>query len=175
MTPVSGQRYNAGARALHWIIAALLIVELAIGLFHESLEPAVRLIPAHKAIGLTILALSIARLGWRLQWTRPPLPAATRRWEAATARSVHTAFYGLLIAMPLSGWLFSSAGKYPLSWFGLFDVPKFPVVKDSLLYSISRNGHHWLGWLFLALVVLHVAAALRHHLILRDGLIRRMM
>ena len=174
MTSLPDNRYNAGARALHWIIAILLIVELALGLLHEPLEDVVKLIPLHKAIGLTILALSVGRLFWRLSWRRPPLPAAMPRWEAATAHGVHILFYFLLIAMPLTGWLFSSAGKYPLSWFGLFDVPKLPVTKDSLIYNISHEGHELMGWLFLALVVLHIAAAMRHHFILRDGLLRRM-
>lgn len=174
MTTISPHRYNIGARALHWIIAVMLAAELTIGLFHEALEDVVRLIPVHKALGLTILVLSITRLTWRLCWKRPSLPLGMPRLEAVAAHGVHMAFYVLLIAMPLSGWHFSSAGKYPLSWFGLFEIPKLPVTRNGLVYAISRTGHKWLGWLFLALILLHVAAALRHHFILRDGLLRRM-
>lgn len=170
---VAPTRYNAGARALHWAIAVLVLVNLAIGFGHELFE-GVRLIPIHKSIGLTVLALTVLRIAWRLGSQRPSLPLGTPSWETAAAHSVHAAFYGLMIALPLSGWLFSSAGKYPLSWFGLFELPKFAVAKDSALYALTREGHEVLGLVWIALIVLHVAAALRHHFVLRDGVLRSM-
>ena len=167
-------RYNAVARALHWAIALLVVFNLASGLVNEALESTFRLIPVHKAVGLTIFALTLVRVGWRLTWTRPPYPATMSRAEVGAAQAVHLVFYVLLLAMPLTGYVMASAGKYPLEWFGLFDVPKAAVVRDSALYTLSRSAHGLLGWLFLGLALLHVAAAVRHHFVLRDEVLRRM-
>lgn len=168
------QRYNRGARALHWIIAVLVIANILSGLFHEPLENIVRLVPLHKATGMTILALTIVRIGWRLTWKHPPYPPSVSHAEALTARTVQAIFYTLMLTMPLTGWIMASAGKYPLSWFGLFDLPKLAVARDGMIYAIGRPMHEVLGYLFAALVVLHVAAALRHHFILRDDVLKRM-
>ena len=175
MTMADAVRYNAVARALHWTIALLVIFNLGSGLLNEALEDTIRLIPLHKAVGLTIFALTLVRIGWRLTWTRPPYPASMSRAEVGAAQAVHGAFYILLLAMPLTGYVMASAGKYPLDWFGLFDVPKAAVVRDSAVYTLSRSGHGLLGWLFFGLAVLHVAAALRHRFVLRDEVLRRML
>jgi len=167
-------RYNRVARLLHWSIAVLVIANLASGLLHEPLEGVVRLIPVHKAIGLTVLVLTLVRIAWRLTWTAPPHPASMTRREAAAAKAVHGVFYLLMLAMPLSGWIMASAGKYPLTWFGLFDWPKLSVSREGAAYAAAGPAHEWLGWLFLALAVIHVAAALRHHFVLRDDVLRRM-
>lgn len=169
------ERYNRLARALHWLIAVLVIGNILGGLVHERLEHIIRLIPIHKSIGLSVLALTLVRIAWRFTWKQPPHPAGVRMWQVIAARVVHTAFYGLMLAMPLSGWAMASAGKYPLSWFGLFDVPKFAITKESALYLASRSGHEVLGWLFAGLVAVHVAAALRHHFILKDRVLERML
>lgn len=168
------ERYNRGARTLHWLIAALVIANLATGLLHDPLEPYVRIMPIHKATGMTILVLSLARIAWRFTWVHPPYPQSISREEIVAARAVQAVFYGLMIVMPLTGYVLASAGKFPLEWFGLFDLPKLPVVSESPIVSASREAHGLLGWLFTALVVLHVAAALRHHFILKDGVLRRM-
>lgn len=173
-TPVSDERYNAVARALHWIIAALIIGNIAGGLLHEPLEDVVNLMPLHKASGLTVLVLSLVRIAWRLTWRAPAYPAEMSALEVFAAKATHFAFYALMLAMPLTGWIMASAGKYPLSWFGLFDWPKLPVTRESPLYGIAHEGHELLGWLTLALVVLHVGAALRHHFLLKDNVLRRM-
>lgn len=83
--------------------------------------------------------------------------------------------YGLMLAMPLSGWIMASAGKYPLTWFGLFDLPKLPVTRADPLYELGHEGHEILGWVMLALVIFHVGAALRHHFVLRDNVLQRML
>lgn len=168
-------RYNSGARAFHWTIAGLVIFNFASGLLNDALEQTFNVIPLHKSVGLTVLVLSIGRLGWRLAWTRPPYPASLSTLEARLASIVHGLFYILMLAMPLSGWIFSSAGKYPLSWFGLFDWPKLAMTRDMPLVGASREFHEIGGWIFLALVVLHVGAALRHHFVLRDGVLKRMV
>lgn len=168
-------RYNSVARALHWIIAVLAIGTLAAGLLNDAVEDVVRVIPAHKAAGITILALTLARLGWRLARPAPPLPDHMPRTERLAAHAAHTALYALMIALPLSGWIFSSAGKYPLSWFGLFPIPKFAITKADPIYGIAREGHEVMGYVALALIALHIGAALRHHFLLKDAVLRRML
>src|SRR5690349_24808748 len=125
-------RYNAVARAFHAVIAVLVIANLAIGLLHESLEKTVNLMPLHKSIGLTVLAVSVARLLWRFTWTTPAYEPALGRVDLALAKAVHVALYALIVLMPLTGWIMSSPGPRPLAWFGLA-VPKFAVVKGSPL------------------------------------------
>lgn len=172
---IAKQRYNHGARMLHWLIALLVIANLLIGIFHGALEDVIRLIPVHKSIGMTVLVLSVIRVLWRFTWTHPAYPSTVTRSEAVTARMVQTLFYGLIIIMPLTGWIMASAGKYPLNWFGLVDLPKFGITQTDTVYLVGREAHGILGWLFAALVVLHVAAALRHHFILKDGVLQRMI
>lgn len=170
----ASDRYNRVARALHWIIAALIIGNLAGGLLHDALEDVINLMPLHKASGMTVLALSLVRIAWRFTWRAPAYPAEMSGLEVFAARATHGVFYALMLAMPVTGWIMSSAAKYPLSWFGLIDLPKLPVSRDDPLYAIGRGGHELLGWMFLALVILHVGAALRHHFILKDNVLRRM-
>ena len=166
-------RYNATARALHAIVAVLVIANLVLGLIHESLEDTINLIPLHKSIGLTVLVVSVARVLWRFTWKTPIYAPAIGRVDLAVAKVVHVLFYALIILMPLTGWIMSSAGKRPLAWFGV-GVPKFAVAKGSPLAEAASEGHELLGYLLLALALVHVAAALRHHFILKDGVLRRM-
>ena len=166
-------RYNSTARTLHAVIAVLVIVNLAIGLAHDALEKTINLIPLHKSIGFTVLALTIGRIVWRFTWKTPDYDPALRRFDLVVAKTVHGVFYALLLVIPMTGWIFSSAGKYPLAWFGL-PIPKFALTKADPIVGLSNEGHEILGYLMLALVVLHIAAALRHHFILRDGVLRRM-
>jgi cytochrome b561 len=173
--PDPAQRYNRIARALHWIIAVLVIGNIAGGLLHDALEDVINLMPLHKASGMTVLALSVVRIAWRFTWRAPAHPVGMGASEVLAAKAAHLAFYALMLAMPVTGWIMSSAGKYPLSWFGLFDLPKLPVTREDALYGIAHEGHELLGWLFAALAVLHVAAALRHHFILRDRVLQRML
>ncbi|AKM11828.1 cytochrome B561 [Croceicoccus naphthovorans] len=168
-------RYNAVARVLHWTIAVLLIGNLIGGLLHDALEDVVRIMPTHKAVGITVLALSIARLGWRIVSRTPPLPRDLPKWEIGAAHAAHTVLYILMIGLPLSGWIFSSAGKYPLSWFGLFDIPKFAVTKEDAIYGIAHEGHEVMAFVAIGLIVLHIGAALRHHFVLQDSVLRRML
>ncbi|RZM32050.1 MAG: cytochrome b [Sphingomonas sp.] len=163
-------RYSRVAMWFHWTIAALVIVNLVIGLFHDAIGG----MGIHKAVGLTVLVLTASRVAWRLGHRPPPLPAHTPVWEKGAAHGVHWMLYLLMIAMPVTGWLMVSGGttRYPLTWFGLFDIPYLPVGEAA--GGFGHEAHGLLGWLMLALVVLHVAAALRHRLILRDGLLARM-
>jgi cytochrome b561 len=167
-------RYDAVARSLHWTIGALIVANLIIGIGHEPLRQFLPAMPFHKAIGMTVLALSLVRLGWRLTHPAPPLPANMVGWEKVAAHAIHWIFYGLMIALPMTGWIFSSASKYPISWFGLFEIPKLAVEKGSALAEITNEVHELLGYAWIALLLIHVGAALRHHFVLKDGLMARM-
>lgn len=169
------QRYSSIAIAFHWTIALLVIVNLIVGIGHEAV-PALRAwMPGHKAIGITVLALTLARVAWRLIHRPPPLPAFTPAWERGVAHATHWTLYLLLILMPLTGWLMVSGpeGRRPFTWFGAFDIPYLPV--GGTTAGAGHEAHGVLGWLMLALVLLHIAAALRHHLILRDSILLRML
>lgn len=171
-TPDGAARYSAVAMWLHWIIAALIIANLAIGLLHDSLLKGT--MPAHKAIGMTVLALTAVRVAWRLAHRPPPLPAHLPALERRAAHAAHWLLYALMILMPLTGWMMVSgtATRRPFSWFGLFDLPFLPI--SPAAGGIGHDAHGILGWIMLALVVLHVGAALRHRLVLRDGVLGRM-
>jgi cytochrome b561 len=164
-------RYSGVAIVFHWVIALLVILNLAIGL----LAPLRGWMPGHKSIGITVLALTLARVAWRLVHRPPPLPARTPAWEKGVAHATHWTLYALLLAMPLTGWAMVSGStkRRPLDWFGAFDIPYLPVSTN--VGGLGHDAHGVLGWLMLALVVLHVAAALRHHLILRDTVLARML
>ena len=168
------ERYSGVAILFHWTIAGLVIANLAIGLLQGTVFRGIGwAIPLHKSFGITVLVLTLARIGWRLTHRPPPLPTDMPRLEKGVAHAGHWALYGLMLVMPLTGWMLSSAGrKYPLSWFGLVDVPFLPVSKGAGDWAV--NAHGLFGWLMLALVVGHIAAALRHHLILKDHILTRM-
>lgn len=167
-------RYGRGAIWFHWTTAALVIANLAIGLLHDSLLAGAKgAMPLHKAIGMTALVLTLARIGWRLAHRPPPLPVRLPPAERMAARTAHVAFYALLLALPLTGWVLVSGGtRRPFSWFGLFDLPYLPISKAA--GGVAHQAHGLLGYVMTALVVLHVAAALRHHFLLRDGVLARM-
>ena len=173
MTTASA-RYNGVAQALHWIIGLAVIATVVLGLWHEPLEPVLGqgLMQLHKSLGMSIFVLSLIRLGWRFTHSPPalrPMPG----WQTAAAKVSHTLFYILMIGLPIGGYLMSSAGKYPLAWFGV-PIPKAPVGKDSLIAGLAHEGHEIGGYIMAALVVLHVGAAL-YHASKRDGVMSRML
>lgn len=167
-------KYNAVARAFHWAIAALVIFNLASGIGGEAIEDVWNVFPTHKATGILILLLTLGRIGWRLTWTMPAWPETMSAMKRAVARTTHFGLYALMLAVPLTGWTMSSAGKYPISMFGLFEWPKFALTKDSPLAKAAHEGHEILGFLMAGLVVLHIAAALHHHFVRKDISLRRM-
>lgn len=168
-------RYTLVARILHWTMAVLILINLALGIGHDALPEGWPVMPVHKSIGLTVLALAVLRIAWRLTHPAPPLPGGMPRWERLAAGATHFLFYTFMLLMPLSGWIMTSAGSRPLAWFFLFDVPKFPVSRGDAIVGLSGGGHGIMGLLWLALILLHVGAALRHHFILKDGVLRRML
>jgi cytochrome b561 len=159
-------RYSRVAILLHWVIAVLILINLYLGIFHEDMSKPVRasMIFYHKSIGLTVLALTVARLLWRLAHRPPPYDAAMKGWEVGLARVTHWTFYAMLLALPLSGWLLISTGGRPTSVFGLFSVPALPISHSDDVHDTVDTIHTVLGWTMLALVCLHVAGALKHQL-----------
>lgn len=170
----TAERYSRGAIAFHWSIAALIIFNLWLGLAHDSLPDDWKVMPVHKAVGVTILVLTVARIGWRFAHPAPPLPAHMPAWERLAANASHFVLYAFMLIMPLSGWaMVSGAKRRPLEWFGLFDIPYLPV-SDGVA-GLGHEVHELLGWGFVALILLHAGAALRHHFLLRDNVLVRML
>jgi cytochrome b561 len=158
-------RYSRVAVWLHWIIAALILLNLVLGFFAEDFEKPVRaaMMNVHKATGLTILVLTLARLAWRLGHRPPAFDAVMKAWEVGLARVIHGLFYLLLLVLPLSGWMIVSTNGRATSWFGVFDVAPLPVSRSKDVHELFEEVHELLGYVALALIVLHVAGALKHH------------
>ncbi|MDE2564930.1 MAG: cytochrome b [Burkholderiales bacterium] len=168
-------RYNATAVALHWLLAVMLTVSFSVGWFMSDLPFSIerlKLFNWHKWAGITILALSLLRLLWRLTH-RPPPALPGPRWQLQAARVGHGLMYALFLAVPLAGWGYSSAAGFPVVLFGVLPLPDF-VAPDRTLASTLKSLHGTLAWTLAAVVALHVAAALKHHFIDRDGLLLRM-
>ena len=170
--------WGALVRAFHWLNAALILAQGVIGLsmVQMGLSPAkVRVFALHKSIGLTILALMLLRIAWRFTEKRPADPPAMPRWQVRAARGVHLALYVLILAIPFSGWWFNSASNAPLVWFGWFGVPSLTHGLDLVWKPRALLLHQSLFWILVALLVLHVGAALWHHFKQRDEVLRRMI
>ncbi len=169
-------RYNPVSMALHWLLALLILGSLGVGLYMTSLPfspTRLRLYNWHKWAGMVILTLSAARLLWRLRYPPPadlPMPA----WQSRAAHSAHLALYILFFAVPLSGWAYSSAAGFPIVLFGVVPLPDWVAVNRELADNL-KPLHHWLAYSLGGVVSLHVAAALKHHLIDRDTLLQRML
>lgn len=180
------ERYTRVAMLLHWLVAALIVANVALGWGVDLLPgPAVRpAINLHKSIGLTVLGLVLLRILWRLSHPPPPMPASTRRGERRLAHAVHAALYLLILGIPLSGYLhdsaFSQAARHPLTFFGLFEVPRLPafVALDPAakrhVHAFWFAVHLWLGYLLYGLFALHVAGALKHQFVDRAPELKRM-
>ena len=170
-------RYSTVSLILHWLIAALVVTQIGLIAGHELTEgPMSReFIGAHKSVGLSILVLTLARLGWRIANPALPLPEAMPRWEKLLARGTHVLFYVFLIAMPLVGWAASSAAGRDIVWFGLFQWPLLPIGGGREMAGNLMDVHELAGKLLIALVILHVAGALKHHFITRDNVLHRML
>ncbi len=170
--------WSTPIKLLHWLLAIGVIAMAIFGLVMKygdfTLVEKVRLYAVHKSVGLTILVLALLRLAIRLvDWRRPELPPMPR-WQHWGSVFSHIALYVVLIGMPLSGWLFNSASGFPLQWFELFQVPAL-AARDSGLKELA-GALHFYGLILLVLVlILHAGAALKHHFIDRDGVLRSML
>jgi cytochrome b561/polyisoprenoid-binding protein YceI len=173
------RRYSTVAIILHWVIAAAIVLQIILGwrMGGQPTPERFAVFQLHKSVGITILLLSLVRLGWRLANPPPPLPAHLPRWEARLSRIVHVGFYVIMIGMPLTGWLTVSTSRIavPTLLYGTIPWPHVPGVADlapaarQLWNQIGGKTHETLAWLAYGLVVLHIAGALKHQLLSRDG------
>ena len=169
-------RYGFAAQGLHWVIVALLILQITLAGLADDLPlglDKLAMLARHKSVGITILALAVIRLAWRLI-DRPPAPPPMPRWQHVASRLTHAAFYVLLLVMPVTGWLMSSASNYPVSWFGFVQLPDL-VRPDEGLEHLLEDVHETLARVLISLAILHAVAALKHQFIDRDGLLMRML
>ena len=171
-------RWGAISQAFHWLIVLLILGLAIVGLTMGELPRTPKyfwVYTAHKSMGITVLALMLLRLVWRLYAGAPDPVPGTPKWQAAIASATHWALYALALAIPLSGWLYDSAsGLRPFRYFGLFDMPKL-VAPDEWLADRSHDAHELLFWALVVLVALHAGAAFYHHLFQRDDTLVRML
>ena len=182
MIPLANTQHHYGATAiaLHWLMAALIITLVLLGIYMVRLPDVgfdakkIILILVHKQMGMLALALGAVRLAWRQLNPLPSLAATLPEWQQVAAIFVHLCFYALIIALPISGWVMSSAAGIPVSFLGLFTLPDL-VPYDEYLFEQLRQIHDWLGYLMAACIGIHAVAALRHHFLLRDETLRKML
>lgn len=181
MAHTTSARYTRTAIALHWLLALLLLGLFVVGLYMTSLPfspQRLKLYNWHKWAGIVVLTLSFLRLLWRLTHRPPALPeavqAAMPAWQRLAHHGTHGALYGLFFAIPLLGWAYSSAAGFPIVVFGVLPLPDFVPV-DKALAETLKPWHGYAAYALAALVVLHVAAALKHQFVDRDSLLTRML
>lgn len=171
-----GDAIGRATRALHWGSASLVVAAFALAWTFSALGPtdlSARLVPVHRSVGLSILLLTALRVAWRIAVPLPPHPPGTAPWETVLARAVQAALYAGLLAMPILGWFGSGAAGDAVVFLGLVPLPDLTEPNQDLADRVFQL-HAWLGYAVLALVSLHVAGALRHHVVKRDGLLLRM-
>lgn len=181
----SSERYGLVAIALHWTIAALFMSQVALGAFMTTLpltDPRVfPLYQTHKSIGFVIFLLVVVRLVWRITGKTPPFPASLPRWQARAAVAVHSLLYLALLLMPLLGWVVVSASPLgiPTLIFGKLVIPHIPFVVKSpdrqMIGSVASWAHWALAWAASIAVGGHIAAALLHHIVEKDAILKRML
>jgi cytochrome b561 len=172
-------RYGFVAIVLHWVMAALLIGLVALGFYMVSLPDVgfdtrkLILILYHKELGVLAFLLAMVRLAWRVTNVLPELVETLPDWQKIAARFVHLSFYGLIFALPMTGWTMSSAAAIPVFFVGIM-LPDL-VPHDDYLFHAFMAIHKWLGYALTILIFIHVGAALRHHFLLKDATLRKML
>ena len=172
----SPTQYDPVAKGLHWLMAALIIALWCVGVVAEEMPKGdlrSQIVGLHRAFGVVALALVVLRLTWRATHPAPELPGAMPHFEKLGAKLGHLALYALMIAIPIDGILMSQAGGREVNVFGL--VLPVLVEKSDQMKHFWKEGHEVMGWALAAVLVVHVAAALRHHIVLKDEVMRRML
>ncbi len=173
----SSDRWGAVSQFLHWTVVVLIITQFTIASIAEDLPLGMQKLAwlaRHKSVGITILGIAIVRLLWRLRSPGPVLPSRLGPVERTLARVTHVGLYLVLFLMPLSGWLMSSAKGYPVSWFNLVQLPDL-IAKNEDAFKVFKTCHEILAGTLIALALLHVAGALKHQFIYKDGVMKRML
>ena len=171
------QRYTGVAIGLHWLIGLMIVTSLGVGLYMVSLSLSpdkLRLYSWHKWAGVTIFILVLVRSLWRLTHPAPPLPDDVPVWQRKVAEATHYALYALMIVIPLTGWLMSSAKGFQTVYFGVVPIPDL-LAKNEGLGETLALVHRYLNYSMIGLVIAHIAAALKHHFIDKDDILRRML
>jgi cytochrome b561 len=180
-TASASRRYHSFSIALHWVLAMAMIGIFSVGLYMADLPFSplrLKLFNWHKWAGVSFLLLSIVRLAWRLTHRPPALPQAVTLampgWQMRAYHATHVLLYALFFVVPLVGWAYSSAAGFPIVLFGVFPLPDF-VAASKPLAELIKPWHEASAFALMGLVLLHVAAALKHHWVDRDGLLQRML
>jgi cytochrome b561 len=177
MSNSNSSKYSGIAILIHWLMALLIVVAFAMGLYMVDLSfsmARVKLFNYHKWLGITILALAALRLLWRLFHRAPGLPNSMPSWQKVASHGTHWLMYALFFATPLLGWAYSSATGFQVVYLGLFPLPNW-VGKDKELAKVLEDYHAYAAYALAAIVVLHVAAAIKHAIIDKDGVMSRML
>lgn len=165
------------AQSLHWLIVLLVLCQFVVGIYGKDLPVGIerlKLLSFHKSVGITVFALVILRLLWRFYTPPPKLPPGMKPLERFAAHFSHVALYGLLLVLPILGWLTSNASNLTVRWFYLFNLPNL-MGPDRDIARLTKDLHDLGGWCLLALVCLHIAAAFWHEFARHDGVLRRML
>jgi cytochrome b561 len=170
------ERYGLVAVIFHWGMAVLILVMLALGLYMEDLPLGPEKLTYygwHKAWGTVVLGLVLLRFSWRLTQLSPPLPPSIPNWQVKAAHVGHMVLYGLMVAMPLTGWMMSSAAGFPVSVFGWFTLPNL-VAPDPELKETFVEIHEYLAYIFITVIAGHIGAVVLHY-IQKEPILRRML
>ncbi len=169
-------KYTRTAMTLHWLVALLIFIAFPLGIYmHElPLSPTkLQLYSYHKWLGVTVFTLTLLRLLWRTRHQPPPLPSSITPWQQRASGIAHYLLYALLIAVPVSGWLMSSAKGVQTVWFGMLPLPDM-VPRDKALGELFNTVHWGMNITLLTLVLVHLLAGLKHHFVDRDRVMSRM-
>jgi cytochrome b561 len=173
------KQYSIVSKLLHWSVAGLIVTQYVLAKLaenakhHDEILEQLALLANHKSIGITILLLAVIRVIYRLLNPVPSLPSSMPKWQVQASKFSHYSLYGLLFALPISGWLMSSAKAYTVSWFNLISLPDFVMPSQSLA-ELLHLTHHYLAEMLFVFALIHVLAALKHHFIDRDEVLNRM-
>ena len=177
MSNASAAHYTGMAKTLHWLIALLLTGLLALGFYMHDLPLSpqkLQLYSWHKWAGVSTFLVVMVRLAWRITHQPPALPWRMSRVQQLAAHAGHLGLYVLMMVIPLSGWLMSSAKGYQTVWFGILPIPDL-LAKNKELGDLLAVVHSSLNWILVAMVLIHIAAALKHHFIDKDDILHRML
>ena len=173
----SATAYGWPAQLLHWVVVVLVITQYVLANMAESADTRMEtfiLFARHKSVGITIFALAIIRLLWRFMNEQPALPQGMPGWQQRVAKATHWLLYALIVLMPITGILGSAASNFPVTWFGLFTIPAL-IGPNEILADQLHDLHGLLAGCLATLATLHLLAALKHHFINKDDVLRRML